>query len=463
MPQGRILIGIPAFRGARFIRETLDAISMQDHRAFRALISVDGGDTETAAACEPYLADPRFSLVMQEQRLGWAGNINWLMSQPDWDYFCYWQQDDLASVDYLSELLKGARTHPSAVCYFCDIQWTGQWSHRLSFPSVTGLRLDRALGIFETLNGVPLRGLIRKAAIDRAGPIRLTEYESAFEEYVWVAKLALVGNLHRVEAPLYFKRAHDASTHRKWHDRDRRWKRAAWLEFGLGMLEAIWPFVAEDERATAVGVILERLCCPKEGRFLLYDGPPVEFASDFLSLASRRVSMPPLEPTPFAGSIAGELMDRAIAWSRRKPGPAPDRPTSFQFCIGGAGIDLLSTGWAWAEAWGTWSNGPVAGLHLPVGSRPGTWIARFTFTTFGAEGSEATVTVQGGAGWQGATWCAPVNHVVVRELRIESAAADVVLQFAFPDATSPKALGQGDDDRQLGMGLRSLELVAAGD
>ena len=111
MAQPRILIGMPAFRGVDHIHEALQSISNQDHRDFRILISVDDSDFETAAACEPFLKDSRFSLVVQNHRLGWAGNINWLMSQPDFDFFCYWQHDDFTLANYISELLRSAITH----------------------------------------------------------------------------------------------------------------------------------------------------------------------------------------------------------------------------------------------------------------------------------------------------------------------------------------------------------------
>ncbi len=208
MEAPRILIGVPAFRGARFIRDTLKSIKQQDHGNFRVLISVDGDDAETAAACESFLSDPRFSLVMQNHRLGWAGNLNWLMSQQDYDLFCFWQQDDFTTRNYIAELLKAAMADPSAVCCFSDIQWVGLRHNLTTTPSVTGSPLDRTLSVFELMNGVPFRGLIRRSAIERTGPIRITEFESAFEEFVWVARLAREGSLHRVQGPIYYKRAH---------------------------------------------------------------------------------------------------------------------------------------------------------------------------------------------------------------------------------------------------------------
>ena len=151
MARPRILIGVPAFRGAGHIGATLDAISKQDHAEFRVLISVDGNDAETAAACEPFFADPRFALVMQNDRLGWAGNLNWLMARPDYDFFCYWQQDDFTSTDYIAGLIRSAAAHPSAVCHFSDIQWIGAWTDKMVEPSVVGSA--RSIVRLQFLNG----------------------------------------------------------------------------------------------------------------------------------------------------------------------------------------------------------------------------------------------------------------------------------------------------------------------
>jgi glycosyltransferase involved in cell wall biosynthesis len=135
MAQPRILIGMPAFRGVDHIHEALQSISNQDHRDFCVLISVDDSDFETAAACEPFLKDSRFSLVVQNHRLGWAGNINWLMSQPDFDFFCYWQHDDFTSANYISTHahLEHGRMERSARLW--DAHRRNEQSFGLSAPS----------------------------------------------------------------------------------------------------------------------------------------------------------------------------------------------------------------------------------------------------------------------------------------------------------------------------------------
>src|SRR5262245_18349560 len=181
--RARVLIGIPAYRGERHIAETLHSIQEQEFDAFEALVSVDGGDRVTAQACEPFLSDPRFRLVVHEHRRNWHGNINWLMEQVTHEFYCYWPQDDLATSDYLASLLRFAAAHPDHVCAFSDIQWFEQEETRGICPSLTGPALERTRYVLESMNGVPFRGLIRSNAMRRAGSLRHTPFQSAHEEF----------------------------------------------------------------------------------------------------------------------------------------------------------------------------------------------------------------------------------------------------------------------------------------
>jgi len=112
--QQRVLIGVPAYRGAEHIGETLRSIAEQELASFEVSISIDNADRETAIACEPFLSDPRFRMVVHDKRLGWDGNINWLMSQCTAEFFCYWQQDDTATKDYLLSLIAFANANPTS-------------------------------------------------------------------------------------------------------------------------------------------------------------------------------------------------------------------------------------------------------------------------------------------------------------------------------------------------------------
>ena len=55
---------------------------------------------------------------------------------------------------------------------------------------------------------MPVRGLIRRAAIRQAGLVRSDEFRAVLEIFVWLAKLLRWGNFRRVAEPLYYRLDH---------------------------------------------------------------------------------------------------------------------------------------------------------------------------------------------------------------------------------------------------------------
>jgi len=135
---GRIDVGVPVYRGAEHIAATLQSLLDQTYKNFSVLISVDGGDPDSTRICRPFLSDPRFRLVAQEKRLGWAGNINWLVSQSEGAFFCYYQQDDLTAPTYFEVLIGEAARNPGAAIIFSDLQFFGDDHQGATGRSVTG-------------------------------------------------------------------------------------------------------------------------------------------------------------------------------------------------------------------------------------------------------------------------------------------------------------------------------------
>ena len=120
------------------------------------------------------VTDDRFELVVQIERLGWPGNFNWLARKCDREFFYYWQQDDLASNDYLLSLRETLREKPAAAFAYTDVQWIGDRSDRDTAIGIYGSPLERALQGVEALHYVPLQGLVRARCLpDRVDPIPL--------------------------------------------------------------------------------------------------------------------------------------------------------------------------------------------------------------------------------------------------------------------------------------------------
>jgi hypothetical protein len=82
---------------------------------------------------------------------------------------------------------------------------------------------------------VPVRGLIRRAAIRQAGLVRSDEFRAAWQVFGWLANLLRWGNFRRVPEPLYYRLDHARS-----YTREYWWGGAAqaWTTLFTGVLDA---------------------------------------------------------------------------------------------------------------------------------------------------------------------------------------------------------------------------------
>ena len=79
MSEPLVTIGVPVFRGQDALPVLLERLRTQSHRTLDILISVDNRDEARAVAGFFVDADPRFRMIVQPHRLGWAGNTDWTM------------------------------------------------------------------------------------------------------------------------------------------------------------------------------------------------------------------------------------------------------------------------------------------------------------------------------------------------------------------------------------------------
>lgn len=271
MPSPRITVGVPVYKGAEYIAKALDCLQRQTYRNFEVIISVDGADEETAAACRPFLADPRFRMIVQPERLDWFGNFNWLLQQELAEFFCYRQHDDTTAPEFFEVLLQAADSEPAAAIVYCDCQWTGGRSDIEIVPSNEGEPLARMLQYIEQIPAAPVRGLIRSAAIRQAGLVRHDEFRALCEIMVWLAKVVRWGNFRRVPQSLYYRLDHPDNYHKEWYGWPEQRKRAAWTTMFTGLLQAAMPLCrTPEERLFLQQVILDRVVVFRPNRNYLY-------------------------------------------------------------------------------------------------------------------------------------------------------------------------------------------------
>lgn len=256
-----VTLGVPAYRGAAFIAETLASVQAQTHEDLRVLVSVDGPDQATADACRPFLEDPRFTLVVQPENRGWVGNFNWLVDRAETAFWCYLQQDDLIDTTYLEALVTAARRHPQASVLYCDMQTFGDRVQPVTMPSVGGSSSGRQLAlIYDHFAAVPLRGLCRLQSLRDAGRLRHNEADDFASDAVWMSGMARAGELIRVPETLYRKRFHDANVHTAWARWPEERRVLGWVVHCTEMLdEAMLCEATVAERRLLYDATLHRL------------------------------------------------------------------------------------------------------------------------------------------------------------------------------------------------------------
>jgi hypothetical protein len=281
---------MPVYNGTAHVAGALRSLQEQTFRDFEVIISVDGNDQATAEVCRPFLADQRFRMVVQCERLDWSGNLNWLLQQPFGEFFCFRQHDDTTAPEFFEVLLRTADLRPDAAAVYADCQWVGGRSDLEVGPSIEGDTLSRLREYIDQLPALAVRGLLRHQAVQQAGLVRSNEFRGLSEVFVWLAKILRWGPFVRVSEPLYYKLDHAENyhkDHRAWPEERRR---ASWTTMFTGMLEATMPACGSpEERLFFQQYILDRIVVTRPGQPRLYETNSAESSGALMAECFERL------------------------------------------------------------------------------------------------------------------------------------------------------------------------------
>ena len=243
-------VGVPVWRGAAFVAETLESVLNQRGVQLKLFISIDGADADSERACLPFASDPRVQIVVQPRRLGWVKNTAAVLAGAgeQAEFVCVQPHDDWVEADYLATLLDAARNHPKAAVVFSDLTVFGTQEGVLSQESVTGTPVERQSVLLTCHFGaVAYRGLNRTSALKTVPPISGNKFGNFACDTVWMARLARAGDLIRVPQAIYHKRYLPSSAHAEWANWHKWQKGAAWIQHCLDMLAEALPVATNKE------------------------------------------------------------------------------------------------------------------------------------------------------------------------------------------------------------------------
>lgn len=296
-PDATVTVGVPVWNAEMFVAETLTCILRQTLRGMRVLVSVDRSDDRSLAICQQLAdEDDRMRVVAQADRLGWVGNVNWLLERVETPYACILPHDDLVRPDYLESLLGTITSTDDTVLAFCDIETFGTSRGLMVGTDMRGRTFDRLLRFLaENDHAIAWRGVFRTAAARRAGPLDATD---AAADIGWLLRLTVQGALVRVPRVLYRKRLHPESV------------TAAVQAAGAGSVGRQWTshcaacrrivlaardWTAAERRALTLACQIRLLASPVRSPLELFDLADA-YTDDVAS----------------AGSVGGELAPRAV-------------------------------------------------------------------------------------------------------------------------------------------------------
>jgi len=503
MTRHRIYVGIPVYRGTEHVAESLRSLQQQTHRDFVALISVDGNDRETAQACSPFLADPRFRLEVQPRQLGWAANFNLVLSRCEADFFCYFQQDDLIDPSYFETLLEVAVSSSAPAIAYCDIKYFGAADWLYEQESITGNAYERVRKQAQVTTGTPLRGLIRRDAVRAAGSVRVKPNDYG-EDVIWLVKVARYGDFIRIPKALYAKRWHEHNISGNWLRVPQAARRAKWIEFCAGLLQAALPAAQTSEQQLHLWFdSLERLAggqsvytvddvTPDAKRKLVADlvqelrrtcevdvAAALRLSWDGLTeLALSRFALAPpsdrSRPLAMLRALVRRSANRAMLENAR-------RILAERLAIPiGTDLDLaqpdvrlaLSGHWGEREAWGRWTTGTHAEWTISVAHRECRRLCLHALVHPFLGETHRVVSIQVSVNDTiVATWPFDLNAAGAHQARWCEAEFDaglcaegrpIRISFLIDNPMSPFALGLSDDRRSLGLAFHRLRIEPVG-
>jgi glycosyltransferase involved in cell wall biosynthesis len=207
----RLCIGLPVYNGERYLAQAIESLLGQTFADFHLIISDNASSDRTAEICATYArADARVRYHRAEQNHGLSWNFNRVVALADGEYFKWAPYDDVHAPEFVQRCIARLDARPQAV--LCGtttsvIDESGTVvgpcketdDATMASPAARFTSVLWNWGRAQMLFGVMRLDVLRRTQLHGPYPASDT---------VLLAELALRGELHLANEPLYFLRVH---------------------------------------------------------------------------------------------------------------------------------------------------------------------------------------------------------------------------------------------------------------
>jgi len=247
-----VTVLVPAYRSSPRFTGMLASMAAQEHRHLIVRVSIDHAPDAELPHIPP-MEHVELQLVPQTHRLGWVGNVNFLLGTVATPYFMLVPHDDQLSAEYIRTAVETLEHHPTAVAAHGGLRFHGIRDGQVHLEaSIMGSRLDRVRTYLERgphLAGLPQRGVIRSEPLMDGVRYRTSRSDGQFANDLWMLEVLLYGETLSIDGIWYDKYTDPGGLSRVFHARSVD-EKSEMLADSLGCLTAMvreHAFSASDQ------------------------------------------------------------------------------------------------------------------------------------------------------------------------------------------------------------------------
>jgi glycosyltransferase involved in cell wall biosynthesis len=169
-----VSIGLPAYNGGPFIKQTIESLLSQEYENIELVISDNASTDETQSVCLPYTRiDKRVRYFRNEENLGATFNFKRVFELAKGPYFMWASCHDLWENNFVSSCLELISNHDKMILCCPNADWIDKNNNFLesipAFPDTRGFyRIERCqLVLWGLKYAYPVYGLFRSDALKK--------------------------------------------------------------------------------------------------------------------------------------------------------------------------------------------------------------------------------------------------------------------------------------------------------